>query len=264
MIHGQTFLNGSFENNLVSNCMLNNITNSAFDSLMPDVKGIGLTQTIDIYYDTNCPIWGFAKDGHYYVSVENNSSDSTQSTIISLKLADTLEMGSAYSFCFYDRGLISGKGPVIIGISNSDSTFGTPIYTSQLTDTVWIMRTVSFISSVSARYITIKYGGYNGGAFIDNFGTCSGTGIKDEIVSKDNFKIYPNPTADQINIQANSNQKFNFSISNTLGQLVKSGVLETNNTIIYISELPNGIYNIELSAKGKIERKCFIVEKSCR
>jgi len=144
-VYGQLFLNSSFENTIVTNCMINNISNTQFDSLMSNAKGIGATETIDIFYDSSCPQYGSAQEGHYFVSVENNSNDSTQSTAISLKLSDTLQTGNSYSFCFYDKSQLIGAGPVVIGISNTDSTFGTVIYTAPTADTVWTLRTVTFI-----------------------------------------------------------------------------------------------------------------------
>jgi len=83
-----------------------------------------------------------------------------------------------------------------------------------------------------------------------------------ENISSDNlYSIFPIPTANKLNIRVENAQEFNFNIYNTLGQLVKSGNLVKSTTTIYIDELINGIYFIELSADHKIERKCFIVEK---
>lgn len=82
-----------------------------------------------------------------------------------------------------------------------------------------------------------------------------------EIENPFGLLVFPNPTTDQINIQTNNKQKFNFNIYNSLGQLVKTGILESNTTTIHINNLTNGIYSIELLADIKTERKCFIVEK---
>lgn len=86
------------------------------------------------------------------------------------------------------------------------------------------------------------------------------TGI-DEVANPFGLLIFPNPTTDQINIQTKSKQKFNFNIYNSLGQLVQKGIIESNATTIYINNLTNGIYSIELSADSKIERKRFIIER---
>jgi hypothetical protein len=129
-IYGQTFLNGSFEINNATYCMINNIKNAQFNLLMNNVRGIGEAETIDIFYDKICPSYGSAQSGHYFVSVENNGKDSTQSTIISLKLTDPLQNGMPYNFFFYDKSINLGNNSVKIGVSNTDSTFGTLIYTT--------------------------------------------------------------------------------------------------------------------------------------
>lgn len=260
-IYGQTFLNGSFENNTVTNCMYD-IDNATFNSVMTNVKGIGELQTLGIFYYNNCPGFDSAQSGNYFVSLEN-TSDSTKSTAISMKLADTLQAGFPYTFCYYDRGLTLYNGPVEIGMSNNDSTFGTLIYTSPTCDTTWQQRTVSFNSPITGNYVTARYK-HNpppyDGLLIDNFGVCLSNGIN-EHSTKNSFKLFPNPTTDHINIQTNFYQKFIFNIYNSLGQLAKSGVIESNSTTIYLNELANGIYSIELLADNKKERKCFIVEK---
>ncbi len=86
------------------------------------------------------------------------------------------------------------------------------------------------------------------------------TGI-DEIKNPFGLLIFPNPATDQLNIQTNNKQKFDFKIYNSLGQLVNTGIIESNSTTIQINNLTNEIYSIELSADSKTEWKCFIVEK---
>lgn len=86
------------------------------------------------------------------------------------------------------------------------------------------------------------------------------TGIEN-VLANNLFSIYPNPTNSELNIQTSNIQKFNFNIYNSLGQLVRTGNLESNTTTININDLTNGIYSIELLTDNKTERKCFIVEK---
>lgn len=86
------------------------------------------------------------------------------------------------------------------------------------------------------------------------------TGI-DQVESPFGFLVFPNPTTDKLNIQSKLNQQFHFSIYNSVGQLIQQGITESNETTIYLNNLPNGLYSIALSAKNETERKCFIVEK---
>ena len=250
-IYCQIFLNGSFEINNADSCMINNMTNLGFDSLMSDVKGIGLTQTLDIFKDTDCPGFGVANDGHHYVSVENNSVDSTQSTAISLKLADSLQAGMSYHFSFYDRAILGiGTGPIQVGVSNTDSTFGTLIYVSPLIDTIWTKRTVSFNSPGPARYVTVKYGALSGGAIVDNFGQSEGTMINEENFIEDNIRIFPNPTTEELKIEMLTNHLIlkRVRILNLFGQeLFRSVYVDRIN----VSSFASGLYILEISANEK-------------
>lgn len=261
-IYGQTFLNGNFEVNTISNCMID-IDNATFNSVMTNVNGIGIAQSIDIFYDIDCPIIGVAESGHYFVSVENNSvTDSTQSTIISLKLSDTLATGMNYSFCFYDRGLVFEDGIVQIGVSNSSSSFGTLIYTSPLIDTVWTMRTVSFNSPDSARYVTAKFKGFQGGALLDNFGTCESNGINNKLSSENICEIFPNPTDGNVTVQNSElNKNCRVIISNQLGQELFSETLNQKSQLLNLTSLSPGIYFVKVQMQsGTVVLKKIIKE----
>ncbi len=249
-IYAQTFLNGSFEINSTTDCMINNITNAEFNSLMDNVRGIGVTETIDIYYDTDCPNYGAAQSGHYFVSVENNSTDLTQSTVLSLKLEETLQAGDNYTFCFYDKGLSEGAGPVLIGISDTDSTFGSLIYTSPTISTFWTLRTVTFNSPLTALYVTVKYGAPTGGAFIDNFSLCSALGI-DGHSNIEKLKVYPNPFSNQITFNTSTNEEATVFIYDFLGQQILKQTF-SNSTTVNTEQLANGIYFYELKNADRI------------
>jgi len=259
VIYGQTFLNGSFEINSATNCMINNITNGQFNSLMNNVRGIGATETIDIYYDADCPSYGSAQSGHYFISVENNSMDSTQSTIISLKLADTLQTGLLYSFCFYDKSIALGFDSIQIGVSNTDSTFGILIYTTSLIDTTWTMRTVSFNSPTTANYVTVKYGALAGGAFVDNFGVCNGTGIDGQI-DIEKLKVFPNPFSNQITFTNSAKEQTTISLYDLLGQQILKQQFSDAITI-NTEQFAKGIYLYEVRNKSGIIQKGKIIKE---
>jgi len=72
----------------------------------------------------------------------------------------------------------------------------------------------------------------------------NGTTITDveEIQSDSDILIYPNPTNSLINIQRNTDEKANFELVSALGETVSSGILQTSNEILDISQLPTGVY----------------------
>jgi hypothetical protein len=83
----------------------------------------------------------------------------------------------------------------------------------------------------------------------------------DEVQNPFGLSLFPNPTSSELNIKANLNREFHYSIYNSLGQLVKSGMLQSALTSIDVRYLTTGFYNIEFSADSKTERHRFIVER---
>lgn len=73
--------------------------------------------------------------------------------------------------------------------------------------------------------------------------------------------VYPNPCRDQIHLQTNYCQPLSFSIYNTLGQMVKTGMIGNAEATIYISELVNGVYSLEITAGQLSSRRSFVVNR---
>src|SRR5690606_26849288 len=61
----------------------------------------------------------------------------------------------------------------------------------------------------------------------------------------DNVKVYPNPTADKITFE-NLKQTNNYSIYNTVGQLILSGRVDEHNNTIDVSNYTNGLYILQI------------------
>lgn len=72
----------------------------------------------------------------------------------------------------------------------------------------------------------------------------------------DNFKIYPNPASDILNISLESNLVFEKAVFyNNLGQIVK----EANQEVVDVSALVKGIYFVEVTTnQGKATKKVII------
>lgn len=83
--------------------------------------------------------------------------------------------------------------------------------------------------------------------------------INKKINVLDIIKIFPNPTSEQINIEANFDNPFSYYIYNVLGHLEMTSISNTKLTTISTINLSNGIYNIVVNADGKTLRDRFIV-----
>ena len=70
------------------------------------------------------------------------------------------------------------------------------------------------------------------------------------------FKLYPNPVKDVLNIELIDADSATFKITNLLGQTVKSGTLRQQG--IDVSNLQTGIYVIEVNDGEEVMTKKFI------
>ncbi|MCK4407477.1 MAG: T9SS type A sorting domain-containing protein, partial [Bacteroidales bacterium] len=79
-----------------------------------------------------------------------------------------------------------------------------------------------------------------------SFTVVSGAGINDDLFSRSNINVYPNPSSGKIFLDINTNQSFNikYSIIDLLGQVFIKNKINlnqgTNSEEILLNELPNG------------------------
>ena len=77
------------------------------------------------------------------------------------------------------------------------------------------------------------------------------TGINEEL-SGVSISIFPNPASDVLNIEA-SNEIYQVTLINPVGQVVYDAVLETNKTSIDLREFSDGVYMVQLkNADGTV------------
>lgn len=75
-------------------------------------------------------------------------------------------------------------------------------------------------------------------------------------------KVYPNPSNGTFNIEMLDKTAGAFvTLSNMMGEVVSKFSLENGNTNYTFNNLPVGIYVLEVSSEGKIERKKVVIEK---
>src|ERR1035437_3621911 len=74
------------------------------------------------------------------------------------------------------------------------------------------------------------------------------TGINEIVFNNPPIKIFPNPSSTTITISAKGINTY--ILSNTLGQVIKEGKLNGDETTIAVSALPNGIYILALDGRS--------------
>ena len=97
---------------------------------------------------------------------------------------------------------------------------------------------------------------------ITEFAILPNTSI-DEYLNR-NISIYPNPTNDLLHIDVqNTTDTFKYTMTNTIGQVINNGNMNTNATTLSLSSLNDGVYFIRITsnATGKYAVKKVIVSK---
>jgi hypothetical protein len=89
-------------------------------------------------------------------------------------------------------------------------------------------------------------------------GTFDRPDLNDQESMDEDFKVYPNPTKDILNVKVFGIESANFRIVNVLGQIVKSGKI--TNKKIDISALQSGMYIIEVNDGEEVLTKRFVKE----
>jgi len=79
-----------------------------------------------------------------------------------------------------------------------------------------------------------------------------------EFGSEDQIKIYPNPSSDNLTIEAPPQSTI--EISSIQGQLIKTLAASGTKTNINVSELPSGVYVVEVRTEKGVAVKKFIKE----
>ncbi len=81
------------------------------------------------------------------------------------------------------------------------------------------------------------------------------TSVEDELIAGMDF--FPNPTTNAINVTSDNNN-LTYSISNTSGVVLKTGVIETGNNLINVQELKVGTYLMNLSSNNRTSSVKFV------
>ncbi|MEZ4959081.1 MAG: gliding motility-associated C-terminal domain-containing protein [Saprospiraceae bacterium] len=149
LLHGQSFLNGSFELNDLD-CGYN-LANGFFNLHVPHVTAVGTKSEIDVMNST-CG-YGPAYDGEDFVALFGSAF----SDALVLELSAPMEVGRAYVISFaYKDGQNSGQygGMLRVGMSKTN-TFGTAIYESAHAGADWEEAKIEIIAEEPYQYIGV-------------------------------------------------------------------------------------------------------------
>ncbi|MEP7264578.1 MAG: hypothetical protein ABI772_08770, partial [Bacteroidota bacterium] len=147
----QIFTNGSFEiTNSPQICNFN-LSNANFNTLMPYVTAYGLGEEADILI-AGCVV-PTIPDGIFCVGLAHFPQDE-----IALNMSAPMIIGHQYTISFwaFSDTSLRVQGDIEIGVSNSNTSFGTHIYTAATIPDTWVQYTVSFNSPVTGSFLTVR------------------------------------------------------------------------------------------------------------
>ncbi len=166
--NAQTFVNGNFEDNLAGGSDQINLSNADCNAKLPGVTSFGSYGDVDIIKSSAYGGSG-AQNGTWYIAITGGGTD-----IVALALTTPLVEGRSYSISFYDRRASGYQvSPIQIGLSTSNTNFGTVVHTTSelAVHNVWTKRTFTFVAPNNGRFITVQMtkGGISEWVNIDNF-----------------------------------------------------------------------------------------------
>ncbi|HBS87847.1 MAG: hypothetical protein A2W91_10970 [Bacteroidetes bacterium GWF2_38_335] len=247
--YSQTVINGSFEDNLATDCLWNN-PNSTFNSLMSDCFAFGPGEEVDIQKGT-CG-YAIPAKGEWFISLASNIGSPDQ---VALKLSSPLIAGNGYHLTFSQKAdtNFTVYDSLLIGVSDEEISFGIQIYSVQpVVQTGWTETAFDFIAPLSGQYITFgNKGERRGWNFIDNVQIMFINGMG-EIYNNQAITIYPNPFSVETILQSNQVLKnAEVTLYNSSGQVIKQiSNISGQSVSIQRDKLPGGLYFIQLTQNG--------------
>jgi hypothetical protein len=74
-----------------------------------------------------------------------------------------------------------------------------------------------------------------------------------------NLSIYPNPASNRVNINLRNNKEIaKVIITNVLGEVVKTTMINGENTKLSIEELINGVYYVSIETTNQVTTKSLV------
>lgn len=150
-LHGQNFVNGSFETTSAPMACNYNLANATFNTYMSSTNAYGPGQELDILiagcYQPSIP------HGNRAVGVAASPSDE-----FAMNLTAPLTIGNSYTFTFwaYSELTFRPQGNIQIGASTNNTSFGTLLFTGVTVPWTWTQFTVNFTATAAFTHITVR------------------------------------------------------------------------------------------------------------
>ena len=168
----------------------------------------------------------------------------------------------------YGGGITSGTSAHLISTYFTDANSGYvvgedgTILTTHDGGTTWITQTSGTTQWLNSVYFTDPNTGYavaDSGVIIKTTNGGYPFGVTDVSPSLNQFKIYPNPSTGKITLETSAVPPHSqLTISNINGQELITRQITKTTTHLDISNLPNGVYMVQLTTDRTVEMGKFI------
>ena len=263
----QTIINGNFEINTLSSCLINP-SNTTYNNSISNSFAFG-----DYFFSgpdllkSTCP-YGSPANGTWFLGIGYGTQPGVgfRSDAISLEIDMNLVQGNSYTIRYFDKVSTDGGGaggliPLQFGLSAESSSFGTLIHSS-VPSYSWTERSFTFVAPSNGNFITLKplvTGTTGSWIHMDNIRIENTLGLADE--SLETIIVpFPNPFSNTLTFKLNNNDLSELRIFDITGrEIIKKEF--TNELTLDTFDFNPGLYFYTISYGNLIIKKGKIVKK---
>jgi hypothetical protein len=149
-------VDGNLENHTSTVDCASNNTNAQFNAFYSDITSFGSSGGIDIYQSTGCA-GSPPQSGATKLALAWNNAPSGDLDAMAFDLNAPIVSGVTYRISFYAEKMPFGTlQPFEIGISNSNTSFGTPVFSGTPAASGWTLLTGTFVAPSNATFLTAR------------------------------------------------------------------------------------------------------------
>ena len=207
----QTIINGNFEINTLSSCLINPSNTTYNNSISNSVAFGDYTFSGPDLLKNTCP-YGSPANGTWFLALGYGSQPGVgyRSDAISLEIDMNLVQGNSYTITYFDKVSTAGGGaggliPLQFGLSTESSSFGTLINSSTPSYS-WVERSFTFVAPSNGNFITLKplvTGTTGSWMHVDNIRIESALSLDDRLFENE-ITSFPNPFTNTLSFKLNN------------------------------------------------------------
>lgn len=264
----QTIINGNFEINTLSSCLINP-SNTTYNNSISNSFAFGdySFSGPDLLKST-CP-YGSPANGTWFLGLGYGSQPSVgyRSDAISLEIDMNLVQGNSYTIRYFDKVSTDGGGaggliPLEFGLSTGSSSFGTLIHSSTPSYS-WVERSFTFVAPSNGNFITLKplvTGTIGSWIHVDNIRIESALSLDDESFENE-ITSFPNPFTNTLSFKLNNIDGLaELRIFDITGrEIIKEEFV--NELTLDTFDFNPGLYFYTITSESRIVKKGKILKK---